>query len=218
MPGVDINDKQPSIRGGNGWTYGVGSRSLVLVDGMSALSSGNGAINWNIVPLENIEQVEVMKGASSVLYGSSALNGGDQHPHETAGTHADHKCAYVGVYDHPVHDEYEGADVSHARRIGNFDVSGGLNLFSDDGYRDQGYNRRLRLGGNMTYHHPMKEGKLLNYGFNFNYLADKYADFIWRSPVEVYQPSSIANMGRKGNTFLYRPVLQFYQSDQQYLA
>ena len=54
----------------------------------------------------------------------------------------------------------------------------------------------------MTYHHPMKEGKLLNYGFNFNYLADKYADFfIWRSPVEVYQPSSIANMGRKGNTF-----------------
>lgn len=75
MPGVDINDKQPSIRGGNGWTYGVGSRSLVLVDGMSALSSGNGVINWNIVPLENIEQVEVMKGASSVLYGSSALNG-----------------------------------------------------------------------------------------------------------------------------------------------
>ena len=70
----------------------------------------------------------------------------------------------------------------------------------------------------MTYHHPMKEGKLLNYGFNFNYLADKYADFfIWRSPIEVYQPSSIANMGRKGNTF-YRPVLQFYQSGQQYLA
>ena len=75
LPGVDINDKQPSIRGGNGWTYGVGSRSLVLVDGMSVLSSGNGIINWNVVPLENIEQVEVIKGASSVLYGSSALNG-----------------------------------------------------------------------------------------------------------------------------------------------
>ena len=211
MPGVDINDKQPSIRGGNGWTYGVGSRSLVLVDGMSALSSGNGVINWNIVPLENIEQVEVMKGASSVLYGSSALNGviniRTKRPGLTPTTSA---RAYVGVYDHPVHDEYEGADVSHARRIGNFDVSGGLNLFSDDGYRDQGYNRRLRLGGNMTYHHPMKEGKLLNYGFNFNYLADKYADFfIWRSPVEVYQPSSIANMGRKGNTFYIDPFFNF---------
>lgn len=139
------------------------------------------------------------------------LERGDQHPHETAGlTPTTSARAYVGVYDHPVHDEYEGADVSHARRIGNFDVSGGLNLFSDDGYRDQGYNRRLRLGGNMTYHHPMKEGKLLNYGFNFNYLADKYADFfIWRSPVEVYQPSSIANMGRKGNTFYIDPFFNF---------
>ena len=211
MPGVDINDKQPSIRGGNGWTYGVGSRSLVLVDGMSALSSGNGVINWNIVPLENIEQVEVMKGASSVLYGSSALNGviniRTKRPGLTPTTSA---RAYVGVYDHPAHDEYEGVDLSHARRIGNFDVSGGLNLFSDDGYREQGYNRRLRLGGNITYHHPMKEGKLLNYGFNFNYLADKYADFfIWRSPVEIYQPSSIANMGRKGNTFYIDPFFNF---------
>ena len=34
IPGVDIIDKQPSIRGGGGWTYSVGARSLVLVDGM----------------------------------------------------------------------------------------------------------------------------------------------------------------------------------------
>ncbi|MFQ9021736.1 MAG: Plug domain-containing protein [Parabacteroides merdae] len=96
--------------------------SLVLVDGMSVLSSGNGVINWNIVLLENTEQVEVMKGASSVLYGSSALNGVDQHPHETAGglTPTTSARAYMsGIHDHPVHDEYEGADVSHARRIGN---------------------------------------------------------------------------------------------------
>ena len=25
LPGVDIVDKQPSIRGGSGWTYGVGA-------------------------------------------------------------------------------------------------------------------------------------------------------------------------------------------------
>ena len=39
IPGVDIIDKQPSIRGGGGWTYSVGARSLVLVDGMSVLIS-----------------------------------------------------------------------------------------------------------------------------------------------------------------------------------
>jgi outer membrane cobalamin receptor len=73
--GVDVTDKQPSIRGGSGWTYGVGSRCLIMVDGMSILSPAGGEINWNAVPMENIAQVEVMKGASSVLYGSSALNG-----------------------------------------------------------------------------------------------------------------------------------------------
>ena len=75
LPGVDIVDKQPSMRGGSGWTYGVGARSQILVDGMSMLNPKTGEINWNTVPLENIEQIEVIKGASSVLYGSSALNG-----------------------------------------------------------------------------------------------------------------------------------------------
>ena len=61
LPGVDIVDKQPSIRGGSGWTYGVGARSQILVDGMSTLNPKTGEINWNTVPLENIEQIEVIK-------------------------------------------------------------------------------------------------------------------------------------------------------------
>ena len=243
MPGVDINDKQPSIRGGNGWTYGVGSRSLVLIDGMSALTSGTGIINWNIVPLENIEQVEVMKGASSVLYGSSALNGviniRTKRPSLTPVTTL---RAYLGIYGDPDNEEYrwsdksfwkegkyevepflrknvfsgirnpiyEGIDFSHARRIGNFDVSAGLNMFTDEGYKKQGYNKRFRAGGNLTYHQPMKDGNLLNYGFNVNFMSDKYADFfLWRSPKDVYEPSPIANMGREANTFYIDPFFNF---------
>ena len=75
LPGVDIVDKQPSMRGGSGWTCGVGTLSQILVDGISPLNPKTGEIYWNTVPLENVEQVEVIKGASSVLYGSSALNG-----------------------------------------------------------------------------------------------------------------------------------------------
>ena len=74
-PAWTLWTKQPSMRGGSGWTYGVGARSQILVDGMSTLNPKTGEINWNTVPLENIEQIEVIKGASSVLYGSSALNG-----------------------------------------------------------------------------------------------------------------------------------------------
>lgn len=74
-PGVSIIDNDPQIRGGSGFTFGVGSRVAVVVDGIPLLSGDAGRPEWNYIPIENIEQVEIIKGASSVLYGSSALNG-----------------------------------------------------------------------------------------------------------------------------------------------
>lgn len=74
-PGVSIIDNDPQIRGGSGFTFGVGSRVAIVVDGIPLLSGDAGRPEWNYIPIENIEQVEIIKGASSVLYGSSALNG-----------------------------------------------------------------------------------------------------------------------------------------------
>lgn len=245
LPGVDVTDKQPSIRGGSGWTYGVGSRSMILVDGMSVLTPGNGEINWNTIPMENIEQVEVLKGASSVLYGSSALNGlinvrtarpgldpqtkinvyggvygkpaqdsyawwsksywdGDQHPVRPM-----MRQYIVQNLDHPI---YDGVDVSHTRRINHLDFSLGFNFFNDEGYRLGDYNTRFRVGGNMTYHDPKIQG--LNYGLNFNYLWNNYGGFfIWRSPEQAYNPSPMANMGRKGNTFYVDPFASYSDAE-----
>ena len=75
VPGVQINENQVSIRGGSGWSYGAGSRVLVMVDGMPMIAGDANDIKWTAIPLENISQIEILKGASSVLYGSSALNG-----------------------------------------------------------------------------------------------------------------------------------------------
>jgi outer membrane cobalamin receptor len=75
VPGVSIIDNDPQIRGGSGFTFGVGSRVAIMVDGIPLLSGDAGRPEWSYIPVENIEQVEVIKGVSSVLYGSSALNG-----------------------------------------------------------------------------------------------------------------------------------------------
>lgn len=48
---------------------------MVLLDDMPALQVDAGYANWGDMPVEAIAQVEVVKGASSALYGSSALNG-----------------------------------------------------------------------------------------------------------------------------------------------
>lgn len=74
-PGVEIKENQISIRGGSGFSYGSGSRVLLMVDDLPMLAPDAGDVKWNALPIENMEQIEVLKGASSVLYGSSALNG-----------------------------------------------------------------------------------------------------------------------------------------------
>ena len=66
VPGVQINENQVSIRGGSGWSYGAGSRVLVMVDGMPMLAGDANDIKWSAIPLENISQIEILKGASSL--------------------------------------------------------------------------------------------------------------------------------------------------------
>lgn len=75
VPGVDVNDGQPSIRSSTGWSYGAGSRVIILMDDLPIMSADAGDVKWNYLPIENISQVEVVKGASSALFGSSALGG-----------------------------------------------------------------------------------------------------------------------------------------------
>lgn len=75
VPGLSIVDGQASIRGGAGFSYGAGTRVLILVDDIPALQPDAGLPNWTDFPVENIAQMEVLKGAASALYGSSAMNG-----------------------------------------------------------------------------------------------------------------------------------------------
>ncbi|MEM0991875.1 MAG: TonB-dependent receptor [Bacteroidota bacterium] len=75
VPGVQVIDGQANIRGGSGYSYGAGSRVLVLVDDIPFLTADAGSASWRDIPTENIAQVEVVKGAASALYGSSAMNG-----------------------------------------------------------------------------------------------------------------------------------------------
>ena len=74
-PGVSFVDGEPQIRSGSGFSYGAGSRVMMLVDDLPVLSGDAGRPTWGFLPLENIEQIEIIKGASSVLFGSAALSG-----------------------------------------------------------------------------------------------------------------------------------------------
>lgn len=58
-----------------GFGEGSGLRSLILIDGQPLNPADMGPINWEQVPLDSIESVEVLHGGHNVLYGDKALSG-----------------------------------------------------------------------------------------------------------------------------------------------
>jgi len=143
-PGLNILDGEPQIRGGSGFTFGVGSKVAVIVDDMPMLSGDAGRPEWGFIPVENIHQVEVIKGAASVLSGSAALSGSihirTAYPKVTPLTKIN---VYSGAYSFPSNsnatwwDQFPlitGVNFLHSRMIKNLDLVIGGNFNYDHGY------------------------------------------------------------------------------------
>lgn len=143
-PGLNILDGEPQIRGGSGFTFGVGSKVAVIVDDMPMLSGDAGRPEWGFIPVENISQVEVIKGAASVLSGSSALSGSvhirTAYPKSKPLTKIN---VYSGVYSSPQDKSMKwwnqypginGVNFLHSQVFGNLDLVVGGNVNIDHGY------------------------------------------------------------------------------------
>lgn len=208
-PGVHIIDGQINIRGGSGWSYGAGSRVLVLLDGLPITNATTGAVQWELIPAENIENIEIIKGASSVLFGSSALNGVINITSKKVGTKPQiNFSVYHTIYDKAkraslnwwaptkVNPRETGYNFNHSFKVDNIDLSFGLQIHESDGF--QGIldtlktetdtiprvhhlgNDRVRLFLNTKI--KSKRIKGLEYGINTSYLRFNEADgFIYLS-------------------------------------
>lgn len=190
IPGVNVIDGQASIRGGSGYAYGTGSRVQLLVDEIPMLTGDFGEIRWNFVPIENTEQVEVIKGAASSLYGSGALNGvinvrtgwAKEKPQTTL-------TIYQGIYSNPRRDELRwwdkfshpfmtGVFFSHRQKFDNLHVVIGANLHSLKSYIQHGDDQQARL--NLKTKIDSKKVKGLSYGLNFNGMGQQFGRvFLW---------------------------------------
>ena len=65
-----------SIRGSSDYKPGgYNNRVLVLLDGFQMSIPNSGSVDWNGMPLEFIDRVEVLKGPMSSLYGQNSMGG-----------------------------------------------------------------------------------------------------------------------------------------------
>lgn len=225
VPGVTVADGQASIRGGSGFSYGAGSRVLMLVDEMPMISADAGDIKWNYLPLENIEQVEVIKGASSALFGSSALNG----VINLRTIYAKDKpvtkvSAFYGSYDAP-RDTYKwwkgssqsqkGVNVSHAQKLGNLDLVIGGHLFGDDGFRMLETENRKRLNVNLRYNFKKIPG--LAAGVNTNMMnVQGGLFFLWQNYDSAYVPQGYTIQRYNNDRFNIDPFITYYKGTNKF--
>lgn len=209
-PGVSIVNKEPQIRSGSGFSFGAGSRVQILVDDIPVLSGDAGRPAWGFLPIENLSQIEVIKGASSVLYGSAALSGvvnmRTAYPSDTSRTVV---TLFHGAYSRPQSDSSvywnstpmrSGLNFLHSEKFGNLDFVLGASVLGDDGHLgpikdsvgafEDKYNpfsadrynatSRARMNTNLRYRSKKVEG--LSIGLNTNWMvSNSLATLLWEN-------------------------------------
>jgi len=220
--GIEILDGQASIRGGSGFSYGVGSRVLALIDGLPVLSPDAGNIKWQFLPLENISQIEIIKGASSVLYGSSALNGIiNFRTADATNIPFTQFFAETGIFGKPQNKNwvwwdsprvFSSASFSHLQKIGKTDLGLGFSLLSDNGYRKYNDEKLGRLSIRLKHYNEKIKG--LVYGLNFNSGYTSKRDFILWEDAEfgaLKQDTSSVSL-LHGSFFAIDPYISYNNS------
>jgi iron complex outermembrane receptor protein len=155
IPGVNLTGFQVNIRGSSGYSRGAGSRVLMLLDGIPFITGDSGEMNFESIPVNQVERIEVVKGASSALYGSNALGGVvniitkpiSETPETVLRT-------YGGYYNNPSNGQWtwsdhrrflHGMSVSHARAAGDLGMVFFASRQRDEGYRQNDARTRYNV-------------------------------------------------------------------------
>ena len=219
VPGVNMLTDQVNIRGSTGYSRGVGSRVLVLLDGLPYITGDTGEINWESIPMFEVERIEVVKGAGSALYGSSALGGViNVITRDTPSAPEFRFRAFTGLYDKPRYSEWDwsskprfnsGLMMSYADKSGavSYLINAGRTV--DDSYRENDVYHRWSLFAKMKYEISTSQSLTVA----GNYLDRSHGNFFWwKSLTEATRPADsqlngVVNSKRGNLSVAYKEFL-----------
>ena len=128
--------------------------TLILVNGVPLIGRSAGTLNLNRIALGNIKQIEIVKGASSSLYGSEALGGviniitEDPKP----GFHGSisHRSSSFGIHDTNVLLNYKKDRLGMSLFIDRYE-NGGFDLTGEDGLNSLDPYNNFTINPTLTY-------------------------------------------------------------------
>ena len=133
---------------------GGASRALVLVDGVPVNDGYGGWLYWGEVPLENIERVEVVRGANAALWGNFAMGGVINVVTKTPGARS--AQAKVSVGNRGTTDD----DLSYSDRLGPVSIGLRGNFLHTDGWNIIASDQRGPIDQNSDLERKVFNGRL----------------------------------------------------------
>ena len=216
-PGVHFVGSQINIRGSTGYTFGAGNKVLLLLDGVPVYASDTGEFNWDMLPPLDIEQIEVVKGAGSTLWGASALGGVVNVLTKDPDPEGRLLFSYTAArYDKPLYDEwqwtdpnrlhYTREDLSYSRRIGRFGGRLSLGRFMTTGYTQIGDAVKYNLTGKFDY--QWESGVKWTVYSAYSHISRGF--FVqWKGPNDPYEvdPSNLGNHAKTNQLNSYTKLV-----------
>jgi len=219
VSGVNITEDQVNIRGSSGYSRAVGSRVLMLIDGAPVLAGDAGEIKFDVVPMFAVDRIEVVKGAGSALYGSSALGGVINVITRQPQARTARARLYSGFWDDPQYEQWKwwgdspryrsGIDLQYGDAAGDFSylLTGGLR--NDQAYRQNDDYLRWNLNGRAWYRLSPER----NLTVSVNYTSNERGNWVfWRDLEHALQPPVDADLTERILSTKLQAAAQYRQT------
>ncbi len=195
VTGLNMTGNQINIRGASGYSRGVGSRVLMLVDGIPYMTADTKETNFESLPTSQVERIEIVKGAGSALYGSSAIGGVINVINKKieSGSIFNFRL-YGGLYSKAHYPEWQwsnrtqflsGLKFDYSDKSGHLGYRIGASHDQDESYKKNSWMKRYHLSTVLEWDiSPFEELRLSG-----TYMGQKRADFLyWKNLANALIP------------------------------
>ena len=195
VSGLNMTGNQINIRGASGYSRGLGSRVLMLVDGIPYMTADTKGANFESLAANQIERIEIVKGAGSALYGSSAIGGVINVINKKieVGSLFNFRI-YGGFYSNTYYPEWEWSDQTrflsglkfdYSHKSGSIGYRIGASHDQDDSYKQNNWMKRYHLYAAFEWDISAFEELRLS----GTYMDQKRADFLyWKNLANALVP------------------------------
>ncbi len=201
ISGVNIAEDQVNIRGSSGYSRALGSRVLLLVDGAPVLAGDAGEIKFDVVPMFSVDRIEVVKGAGSALYGSSALGGVINVITREPRSRVARIRLSSGFWDDPYYEEWKwwgssprwrnSVDAQYGNVHGAFSYLLSAGASNDQGFRQNDDHVQWNLNGRGWYKISPEE----NLSVSINHSSRQRGNWVyWRDLSHALQPPAATDL------------------------